>query len=73
MKIDKNLVEAIRKRAYGFYYSEENVEYELTGGGKFLLCKNKKRAYFGAGFLKIKIKKVFSKSARFSVSGSNFA
>ena len=72
MIVDKALVDAIRKRAYGFYYSEENIEYELTGGGKFLLCKNKKRVYFSSGFLTARLKKVFSKSARISVKVVKF-
>ena len=81
MQLDKRMLEAITRRAYGFYYDEENVEYESKNSGKYLLCKNKNRVYFGSGYLKIKIKKLFSASARIefrvvkveSGSGKNFA
>ena len=64
MIYDKKLIEAIRRRAYGFYYDEENVEYESKGGGRYLLCKKQNRVYVGSGFVKVKIKKMFSASVR---------
>ena len=48
-----NYSDLIKKRAQGYYASEEVIEYERGRKNKFLFCKKRNRLYFADGFLKI--------------------
>lgn len=55
----KDIKELLLKRAKGFYYNEEVAEYDVVGRCKFFLCKKHRRLYFGAGYLVVKIAKIY--------------
>lgn len=64
----EKIVEAIEKRAVGFFYEEESLEFESFGGNsKFLFCKKKSRLYMKKGFLKVHPRKIFASSSSLSL------
>lgn len=54
----QELLDLLEKKAYGFSYTEETVEYETRMPKPNLLCEKHKRLYRGAGFVSVKINKL---------------
>lgn len=50
----EEISEVVMKKALGFSYTEENLEYEREVRKEFLYCEQEGRLYFGAGFIMAK-------------------
>lgn len=48
------LYETLKKKAYGFTYTEETMEYELLRSKPIIYCEKYGRIYFKNGYLKVK-------------------
>ncbi len=56
----------LKKKAEGYYISEEVVDYEGERKTKFLFCSKHNRLYFSNGFIHIKPIKEYKESIEFS-------
>ena len=83
MELNEKVMETLKKKAFGFSYSEEVLEFEEVSPQKPLFCEKRKRIYLGRGYLKVfrknkglevypKIKfKIFEKSCHYFLKNGN--
>ena len=62
--LDENLLEAIKKRAYGFAYEEANYDYNIDSSDENIFCKKRNKLYTELGYLKVKPLKIFGESVK---------
>ena len=55
MSFSDELDEVLRKKALGFSYREETLEYETTRPKSWVLCERRKRLYSKRGYIRAKI------------------
>lgn len=55
--MNAEVLDAIKKRAFGFSYDEEVLEFEQSRGNSALVCERRGRIYFKNGFVKVLIQK----------------
>ena len=51
--MNKDVLEAVRKRAFGFSYNEEVLEFESGRVKSCLFCEKRNRLYTRRGFIKV--------------------
>ena len=71
------LFETLKKKAYGFTYTEETMEYELLRSKPIIYCEKHSRIYFKNGYLKVKkenggVNLVATKELKFKTPPENF-
>ena len=54
MKFDDELDDVLRKKALGFSYSEETLEYETARPKSWVFCERRGRLYSKKGYIKAK-------------------
>lgn len=52
--MQQELLELVKKKAFGFSYTEETVEYETRVAKPYLFCSSHNRLYHGVGYIKVK-------------------
>jgi len=52
--MDPNLEDVLKKKAFGFSYTEETVEYEVSKSKSRVYCSKRNRLYLKNGFVKVK-------------------
>ena len=52
--MNEKLFETLKKKAYGFSYTEETMEYELIKSKPIIYCEKRNRIYLKNGYLKVK-------------------
>lgn len=72
------LYETLKKKAYGFTYTEETMEYELLRSKPIIYCEKHNRIYFKNGYLKVKkanagLEIVSPKDIKFKLPPKKFA
>ena len=54
MKNYDKLFDTLRKKAFGFSYTESTLEYESVKVKPYLFCDKRSRLYFKNGYVKVK-------------------
>lgn len=53
MSFSDKLLETLRKKAFGFSYTESTLEFEPAKVKPYLFCEKRKRVYCNQGYLKV--------------------
>ena len=53
-KFKEELISTLKKKAFGFGYTEESLEYETKKPKKYVFCEKRNRIYFENGFIKVR-------------------